>query len=186
MPFSYRYSFVLQRRIDVAFLEDLSYIFPFNYISLGGLYQMRRLVILLFVLSYGCGTQSEDAKNAASRPLTNQSRPGTASWTAPAGWVTESPSSNFRKAQYRLPRVDQDPEDASCIVFHFQGGGGGVEANLQRWYGQFTQPDGRPSNEVATVKRSSVNGLRQTRSPRATLVSHGFARGIFRIPGVLS
>jgi hypothetical protein len=30
--------------------------------------------------------------------------------------------------------------------------GGGVEGNLQRWYGQFTQPDGKATKDVAKVE----------------------------------
>jgi hypothetical protein len=55
---------------------------------------------------------------------------------APEGWVEERPAS-MRLRQLRLPRVEDDVEDGSVIVFFFGGAAGGVEANLQRWYGQF-------------------------------------------------
>ena len=84
------------------------------------------------------------------------------SWQAPQDWVKETPQSRFRIAQFRIPKVESDPEDASCVVFYFQGEGGGVQSNLERWYGQFVQPDGRPSKEVAQVKETTVNGLKQT------------------------
>ncbi|MEJ2719929.1 MAG: hypothetical protein P8181_02140 [bacterium] len=47
-------------------------------------------------------------------------------------------------------------------MFHFPGAGGSVQANLDRWYEQFIQPNGRPSAEAAKVKTSEHNGLEQT------------------------
>lgn len=56
----------------------------------------------------------------------------------PEGWQPE-PASGMRKFQFRLPRSDGDGEDGSVVVFHFGvGGGGGVDANIERWRGQFT------------------------------------------------
>ena len=37
-----------------------------------------------------------------------------------------------------------------------------VQENLERWYGQFSRPDGRPSREVAVVTTRTVNGLEVT------------------------
>jgi hypothetical protein len=36
--------------------------------------------------------------------------------------------------------------------------GGGVEANIERWYGQFTQPDGSNTRERAKVSKLQANG----------------------------
>ncbi len=47
-------------------------------------------------------------------------------------------TSRFRLAQFVVPKVSGDPEDAELVVFFFgAGGGGGVDANLHRWVGQF-------------------------------------------------
>jgi hypothetical protein len=83
-------------------------------------------------------------------------------WTAPGGWVEEKPQYEIPTAQYRLPKIEGDMEDAVAAVFHFRGAGGTVDANLNRWYGQFVQPDGRPSAEAAKVKTAERNGLKQT------------------------
>ena len=80
-------------------------------------------------------------------------------FTAPSGWISEAPSSSMRQAQYRLPRTEGDSEDAELVVFYFQGGGGGVQANIDRWIGQFTKPDGSPANDVAKVARKDVHGI---------------------------
>lgn len=62
---------------------------------------------------------------------------GGLSWTAPAGWKADA-ARPMRAATYKLPAAKGDPEDAECAVFYFgQGQGGGVDANVQRWVGQF-------------------------------------------------
>ena len=64
----------------------------------------------------------------------------------------------MRKASYKVPKADGDSEDGELTVFHFGAGqGGGIEANVERWVGQFKGVDKRQ------VKRSdrSANGLVQ-------------------------
>lgn len=60
----------------------------------------------------------------------------------PRAWEQKQPSSGMRLAEFRVPRVSGDPEDGELAVFHFgPGGGGGVQANLDRWIGQFDRKD---------------------------------------------
>lgn len=80
----------------------------------------------------------------------------------PADWIAVAPSSPMRIAQFTAPRVEGDPEDAECAVFHFDGAGGAVETNLDRWTNQMLQPDGRRSADVATTTSFEVAGLRVT------------------------
>ena len=75
----------------------------------------------------------------------------------PAEWLQETVSSPMRLAQFTLPRVEGDVEDAELVVFYFGGSGGTVEANLQRWTSQMVQPDGSQSADVATTTSFTVN-----------------------------
>lgn len=88
---------------------------------------------------------------------------GRLTFTAPDGWKPRPTSSTMRVAEFVLPKVDGDPEDADLVVYYFGASqGGDVEANINRWLGQMQQPDGRPSKEVATRVAETVNGLQIT------------------------
>ena len=81
----------------------------------------------------------------------------------PPGWIAKPAASTMRVAEYGLPRVAGDSEDASVVVYYFGGQGGSVQANLDRWIGQMTQPDGRASKDVAkTSTLVSAGGLKVT------------------------
>lgn len=80
------------------------------------------------------------------------------SFTVPAGWIQENPPSSMRLAQYRIASGGAT-EDGECAVFHFPGTGGTVRANLDRWYGQFQQPDGGTTAERAKVEKFEAGGF---------------------------
>lgn len=62
---------------------------------------------------------------------------GGISWTAPAAWKADAPRP-MRAATYLAPAAKGDSEGAECGVFYFgEGQGGGVDANIDRWVGQF-------------------------------------------------
>jgi hypothetical protein len=81
----------------------------------------------------------------------------------PSEWVRVPAPSDMRAAQFRVPKVEPDTEDAEAVLFFFgPGQGGGAQENLQRWYGQMTQPDGKPSKDAGLVTIKTVNGLKVT------------------------
>jgi hypothetical protein len=84
-------------------------------------------------------------------------------FAVPRNWQRVPAASDVRAAQFRIPRVAGDQEDGELVLFYFgKAKGGGVEENLDRWYAQMTQPDGRPSREAGVVTIRTVNGLRIT------------------------
>ena len=84
-------------------------------------------------------------------------------WTAPAAWKAQ-PERPMRAATYTIPKAAGDPEDGECAVFYFGAGqGGGVEANIERWIGQFEAPGGGPADKLAKTSKATVNGLPVTR-----------------------
>ncbi|MGD8375222.1 MAG: hypothetical protein PVF68_03705 [Acidobacteriota bacterium] len=126
------------------------------------------LALALLVACSG-GDPEVSSLDETPRPaMTPQTAPGDAggramfeglSFAVPERWVEEQPSSGMRQAQYAIPRAEGDPADGECALFVFPGTGGSVEANLQRWYGQFTQPDGGSTEEEANVERFEAGGM---------------------------
>jgi len=96
----------------------------------------------------------------APAPKTQPVDLGVVKLQANAEWQAATPNSTMRKAQFTLPRAAGDAEDAELVVYYFGAGqGGSVEANLQRWYTQFAQPDSSPSADKAKVTRETVEGM---------------------------
>jgi len=103
------------------------------------------------------GEPGSPAVGAAQPPA-----PDRLKYTVPSHWVEVPVRSGLRAAQYRLPRAAGDSEDGEVAVFS-PGIGGDVEANIARWRGQFTAPDGGPLPDEAAVRQAmQVNGLQVT------------------------
>jgi hypothetical protein len=121
---------------------------------------LKQITVALFVFAAACtpshnGTTTQATQNANAN--------GTLRFSAPAGWVEEKPNSASRVAQYKLPKVAEDTEDASAILYFFgQGQGGGTAANIDRWVNQMEQSDGSSSKEKAKEDSMTVNGLKVT------------------------
>jgi hypothetical protein len=59
-------------------------------------------------------------------------------WKNPEKWVPTAAGSVMQKARYLAPPAEGDKEGATLTVFYFGPGmGGTVEANIDRWIGQF-------------------------------------------------
>lgn len=73
-------------------------------------------------------TPNAPAKEAAP------AKPSEVVYEAPAGWQKVENPNPMRKATFKIPRVEGDTEDAELAVSQ---AGGTVDANVQRWAGQF-------------------------------------------------
>jgi hypothetical protein len=114
-------------------------------------------VLLIMTLS-GCkSNQQQESETKTGTASIKQLPAGEIDYTAPEGWVSQQPSS-MRKAEFGLPGVEGE-QAAELAVFFFPGTGGTVQANLERWYGQFKQPDGSSTKDHAKTQEIDVNGL---------------------------
>lgn len=78
-------------------------------------------------------------------------------WTTPDTWRAVKPASNMRLAEYHLP-AEQGGQPATMTAFYFgQGGGGSIQANFNRWVGQFTQTDDKPEQSTRQVNGMKVH-----------------------------
>jgi hypothetical protein len=109
----------------------------------------------------------------------------------PAEWIEQTPSSAMRKAQYALPKAQGDSEDGELTVFYFGlGQGGSVEANIDRWIGQISQPNGSSSKDKAKIVKKEVLGLPVTQvdvggTYSAGMMSPGPPRPGYRLMGAV-
>ena len=135
---------------------------------------MKKLLLFCFVFIIGCSSKPKNdektqATEGASAKMEDvhgggmssmeNAQGGEVTFKAPDGWLAEAPNNPMRKAQYRLPGPAGDGEMA---VFFFPGAGGSVNANLDRWYGQFKQPDGTQTKDKVVSQNKEVNGLKVT------------------------
>jgi hypothetical protein len=62
----------------------------------------------------------------------------------------------------RLATYSVAPGGECGVYFFGSGQGGGVEANLERWIGQFLQADGKPSKGAAKIAKRTIHGWQLT------------------------
>lgn len=76
--------------------------------------------------------------------------------SVPDAWVAETPHSQMRQLQFRVPAAEG--EGAEFILYYFgPGQGGTLEANLERWRSQFEGPDGSPVEpEVSQIGTAAI------------------------------
>jgi hypothetical protein len=81
---------------------------------------------------------------------------GEFTFTQPVKWERIETASPMRKAQFKVNDADKK-NSAEVVFFHFgPANGGGVQANVDRWYSQFQEPRekiGAKSEEVTIGKR---------------------------------
>ena len=86
---------------------------------------------------------------------------GGLNWDAPEGW--QSQTRPMRAANYVIPPASGDSEPGECAVYYFgRGQGGGVEANVQRWVGQFQTASGGSAGAAAKRSSKTINGIKVT------------------------
>jgi hypothetical protein len=123
----------------------------------------------IYLLAVACGTvvlaaasvlHGDEGKGAVIELDGHKSR-------APDTWVAETPKKP-RFAQFRVPKVGNDPQDAELVIFYFEGQGGGVEDNVKRWKDMFYPPRGKSIDDVATVEKLKAGDV-----PVTLLEVHG-------------
>src|SRR5258708_34072117 len=112
---------------------------------------MMRRVALLFLAC--CSRPQELVSDAAHVLLESGASPSAPAgpselaWDVPGKWSIAPNTSAIRKATYRIPAAAGDPEDTQLTV---TTAGGTVDANIERWKGQFKYPGLKRSNMDST------------------------------------
>lgn len=120
------------------------------------------VVLSLSLTNWACSRTS----TVATAPNSNGAQaPGQTSgdlhFKVPDGWVTSTPSSKMRVAQFKLPKADGDNEDAELVLYYFGANQGGTaEANIDRWISMMQQADAASSKDKAKKETLTVNGMK--------------------------
>jgi len=109
---------------------------------------MRNLAFVLFSLAAACTLVAEDPVKFTV---------GDCEFTRPADWTWVQPTSLMRKAQLEIAGKEGGKPADVTFFFFGSGQGGGVQANVQRWLGQFT---GKP--DANKVEPQEFNGVKVT------------------------
>jgi len=115
---------------------------------------------------------SSTARREPVSPLSAVEKPGPpgtkilelerVSFQIPDSWKNVPPSSRLRLAEIVIPRDPHDADDGRLGVFYLGPRAGGTEANIARWYGQVSQPDGTPTERIAKRETFQASGLKVT------------------------
>jgi len=130
--------------------------------------QLAAMILAPALLIWGCSSsekknQTMNGRNVEMETMSGgqPNSAGGLTWNAPSDWRV-GPPQQMRAVTYILAPAEGDADSAELAVFHFPGTGGAKDANLQRWEGQFEQPDGSNSADLAVIKEMEVNGLKAT------------------------
>ena len=78
---------------------------------------------------------------------------------APKGWNRVQPKSGIVETEFAIPSTEEGVAAGRMTVM---GAGGTVQANVDRWYGQFSQPDGSETKDKASTKKLNIGGCAVT------------------------
>jgi len=85
---------------------------------------------------------------------------GAIAFRVPPKWEAQQPESSMRRAQLG---ASGSAGPAELIVFFFGAqGAGSAQANIDRWIGQFSNPDGSPVSDAKQTS-SQISGLEVTK-----------------------
>ncbi|MBL0172187.1 MAG: hypothetical protein IPP90_15975 [Gemmatimonadaceae bacterium] len=111
---------------------------------------MLRARLRLFALTLSLATLPVATLGAQNAPSSGSLTTFLDYQTAvPSTWSSRAPSSSMRLAEYSTASVGSG--SAEVVVYFFgPGQGGSVDANLERWKSQFSNPTGQPVEEKRT------------------------------------
>lgn len=80
---------------------------------------------------------------------------GKLEFRAPGAWKKTTPKSRIVEVEYEVPAAKGDEVPGRLTVM---GAGGSIEANIDRWIGQFDQPGGGDTKEKTKIEKFKVSG----------------------------
>lgn len=100
-------------------------------------------------------TAETDDKATKPEPIKVSVADDNIRFVATGAWKSVAPRSRMLEAELQIPRVGEDDQDGRLTIM---GAGGSIEANIDRWRAQFTQPDGSDTKEKTKVEKKTIAG----------------------------
>lgn len=123
-------------------------------------YSYFPIIVMLLSLFTGCSTDDAPGETDPPAELHDTAVNSVAglTWEVPANWRAER-QRPMRVATYSTPSAEGEQDMGEVAIFYFgPGEGGSVEANIERWFGQFEHPDLTPQ-ESAPLESMIINGI---------------------------
>jgi hypothetical protein len=119
------------------------------------------------------GTQAAPTLPEPEKP--SPERAGGLGFRAVAPLVARTPKSSMRAAEYG---IEGDARSELTVFYFGPGQGGDLDANIARWLGQLSQPDGSDTAKQAKRAQRKVAGIEVT-----TIEARGRFSGGMAMPG---
>jgi hypothetical protein len=81
---------------------------------------------------------------------------GKLSFKTPEGWKAKQPKSRIIEKEFEIPAAKGDEIPGRLTVM---GAGGAIEANIDRWIGQFEQADGGATKNAAQPAKKKIGDV---------------------------
>jgi hypothetical protein len=117
------------------------------------------VVSLLVLAAVVGGSHSSVAAPATATGQVFTIADGHFSLEAPERWQRVRPKSPLVETEFGVPA---EGDEAAVGRMTVMGAGGSVQDNIDRWYGQFTQPDGAATRDRAATKKLRIAGCQVT------------------------
>lgn len=114
---------------------------------------------------FSLGTQIVQAQDTNSesekRPHRVELAGGRMLLTAPGEWKAVEPSVRIIEHEFTIPSGEEDEKDNKDAAGRLtvMPAGGSIEANIERWFGQFKQPDNKPTKDRAKTEKTKIDGI---------------------------
>jgi hypothetical protein len=110
---------------------------------------LAALVGLLF--GYASTTEAADAEKASTFTIGE----GSFKLPIPEGWDVKQPRVRIIEHEFQVPPANGDEQAGRVTVM---GAAGTIDANIDRWCGQFSQPDGSDTKDKVKTKKLTIAG----------------------------
>lgn len=81
---------------------------------------------------------------------------GKLTMAAPESWEKKQPRTRIVEVEFAVPAKEAKTDAARLTMM---ASGGGVQANIDRWFGQFEQPNNKATKDVAKVEKMELSGV---------------------------